>query len=74
MPCRVGITMNPDRRKREWESRYSTLRNWEIVSRHNTKSAAQQKEDEIALFLGCDASPGGAGPEHADWCVYVFEY
>lgn len=74
MACRVGITTNPGRRKREWESEYPTLRNWRIVSRHKTKSAAQAAEDRFADSYGCDASPGGAGPEHANWCVYVFEY
>ena len=74
MPCRVGITTDPDRRKREWKFRHPTLKNWEIVSWHKTKSAAQQEEDALADFLDCVASPGGAGQEHADWCVYVFDY
>lgn len=74
MACRVGITTNPGERRRYWESKYSTLRNWRIVSRHETKSAAQQKENEIARSRGCDASPGGAGSAYARWCVYVFDH
>ena len=75
MPCRVGITTDPDRRKREWKFRHPTLKNWEIVSWHRTRSAAQQKEDEIAHSLGCDAHHGGAEPAYADWWyVYVFEH
>lgn len=74
MACRVGITTNPGERRRYWESQHSTLRNWRIVSRHKTKQEAQQKENELARSCGCVASPGGAGPEHADWCVYVFDY
>ena len=74
MPCRVGITTNPSERKRYWESQHSTLRNWRILARGLTKSAAQKLENEEASRLGCTASPGGAGSENASWSVYYFQY
>lgn len=74
MPCRIGITTNPGERKRHWEGQHPTLRNWEILGRHSTKSEAQAAETRLARQYGCQASPGGDGPEHADWVVYKFDY
>ena len=74
MACQVGITTDPDRRKREWQSERPSLRNWRIVSTHRTKSAAQKKESEVAGNSGCNAHAGGSGPENATWHVYRFTY
>ena len=74
MACRIGMTTNPGERKRHWESKHSTLRNWQILERHNTKSAAQQAETRLARELGCEAAPGGPGDEHDNWCIYKFDY
>lgn len=74
MPCRVGISTNPDERKRYWSGRVTGLRDWRIVSRHSTKSAAQRAETDYAERSGCVANPGGAGPERATWLVYRFTY
>ena len=74
MGCRIGITTNPGARRRHWESQYPTLRNWRIVSRHESKSEAQREENRLARLYGCEAHPGGDGPERAKWCVYMFEY
>ena len=74
MACRVGITTDPQRRKQEWEEEYPWLRRWTIISRHSTRSAAQTKENQEARNRGCEAHPGGAGPERATWYVYYFEY
>ena len=74
MACRIGITTNPGERKRHWESEHPTLRNWEILARHPSKSAAQLAETRLARQHGCQASPGGDGPEIGKWCVYKFDY
>ena len=74
MACRVGITTDPEERKRYWQSRYRSLRNWRIVGQYNSKTKAQQEETRLARLWGCEASPGGAGPEYAVWYVYVFEH
>ena len=74
MPCRVGITMDPDRRKEEWKLRCPSLRNWKIESMHRTRDAAQAEESRIARQRGCVSHPGGAGTENATWYVYSFDY
>ena len=72
MNCRVGITTDSDRRKQEWKKRYPRLRKWQIISRHRTKTAAQNKERAVAEEHGCYAHPGGSGPERGAWNVYHF--
>lgn len=74
MPCRVGITTNPEERKQHWQNQHPTLRNWQILATYPTKSQAQQRETQEAASRGCQASPGGAGPEVATWSVYYFDY
>ena len=74
MPCRIGISMNPDERRAHWERECLNLRNWQVLGRFPSKSAAQAHETSEAARLGCDASPGGAGDEHATWYVYYFEH
>lgn len=74
MGCRVGITTDPDRRKREHEGDYPSLRNWKILKEFNNKSAAQKYENEYAAHHGCDAHPGGAGEENDNWSVYRFDF
>lgn len=73
MACRIGITMNPNRRQQEWLNRYPNMRNW-VCRGPYTKSEAQAIENSEAIRLGCKAHPGGAGPEYGAWYVYYFEY
>lgn len=74
MACQVGITMNPERRRQEWEREYPNLRNWELISHHFTRSAAQSREIEEANRRGCNYGSGGGGQENALWYVYRFTY
>ncbi len=74
MSCRVGITTDPDRRKKEWENQHPTLRNWKILSKHDSKTKAQSRENQEARNRGCVSGSGGGGPEYATWYVYYFEY
>lgn len=74
MPCQIGITMNLERRKRQWKNKRPRLRNWRRLSTHRTKSAAQAMERKLAKKYGCNYHPGGAGPERATWYVYRFDY
>ena len=74
MPCQIGITMDLERRKRQWKNKRPRLRNWEKLSTHRTKSAAQAMERKLAKKYGCKYHPGGAGPERATWSVYRFDY
>ena len=74
MACRVGITTDPQRRKREWKAEHPRLWNWRILSRYYSKTAAQRRETAEANRRSCVSRPGGAGPEDATWFVYYFEY
>ena len=74
MACRVGITMDPDRRRAEWRRRYPSMFDWTIVATYYSKAAAQRAETNAAATQGCVASPGGGGPENAKWYLYRFYY
>lgn len=74
MPCRIGITTDPLERNRYWRSQYTSLTNWRIIGSRPSKTMAQTEESLIANNWGCDASPGGAGPEYATWYIYAFEH
>ena len=74
MACRIGITTDPDERRRYWQTQHPFLRNWQIIGMHFTKTAAQRQENTEAARRGCVSAPGGAGPEAATWHVYYFEY
>ena len=72
--CRVGMTMNPSDREKDWLRKYPGLRHWTILGQYSSKSAAQKRESLEARRLGCASSPGGDGPEAATWHVYYFQY
>ena len=74
MPCQVGITTDPDRRRQEWQNQRPTLRNWSILSRHSTRTAAQAAENREARIRGCNSGAGGSGNENDTWYVYYFDY
>lgn len=74
MPCRIGITTDPDRRKSEWEGKYPTLTNWELLKGPlATKQEAQVSETTLSQDLGCESAPGGDDP-FVKWYVYKFDY
>lgn len=73
MPCRVGITTDPDRRRREQKNSHYGFTNWHIVKAFAKRSDAQDYERWYASRYDCQASGGGRiarGP----WYVYVFTY
>lgn len=74
MACRIGITTRPNGRRKDWETVYPDLTNWQILETHSTKSDAQAAENRLAKQLGCVAHPGGDGSEDDTWYVYYFEY
>ena len=75
MPCRVGITTDPVRRKKEWESEYSSLRNWQTYGPYTTRQKAQEKENQLAVIYGCASHPGGREPDDsAYWYAYKFDH
>lgn len=74
MACRIGITTNPEARRRYWESQHPVGFGWEILRWCSSKSEAQGWETHFAALYGCEAHPGGDGLEFDDWCVYRFSY
>ncbi len=76
--CRIGMTTNPERRKKEWERDYrkqgNNIISWNIVKTYKSKSAAQEFETKEAKKQNCEAHSGGRGPEKATWYVYKLEY
>lgn len=79
MPCRVGITTNPKRRKREWERLVIKLRNWQLHGCYQNKDDAQEEEDRLvqACFdrgKTCYGDAGGGDPDDEGWTVYSFDY
>ena len=73
MPCRVGITSDPARRRSEWESSVVGFRNWRIIGTHQTREQAQQHEEQYARQHGCQASNGGHNTK-GPWHEYHFDY
>lgn len=73
MPCRVGITTNPDERRAYWETQVVGLTNWRILEWYSSREDAQAHENRYAQQSGCQASHGGA-PAQGPWAVYRFDY
>lgn len=73
MPCRVGITTEPDVRRAYWQNQVVGFTNWRILSRFRSKAEAQAYETRYARRYGCQASAGGADAP-GTWCVYRFDY
>ena len=74
MACRIGITRDLDERKVYWQRQHKMLREWRVLHVTHSKAAAQIYETAQARISGCEAAPGGPGPETATWYVYYFEY
>ncbi len=66
--------MDPEEQKQYWRFQYRSFREWEIVTRCNSKFNAQEDEARLAELWDCEVQPGEAGPEQAVWYVYVFEH
>ena len=82
MPCRVGITTNPEQRKRYWENRVTEFRNWQLHGYHKEKGDAQEEENRLFRRCRvhekhrgtCHAHHGGGDPDEEGWTVYSFDY
>ena len=74
MPCRVGITTDPERRRHEWQERFPALHHWQILACGLTKHDAQIRQTLEAIRHGCAHAPIGSEVENTSWSVYYFEY
>ena len=76
--CRIGMTMDPNRRKKELERKCKkqgqNIISWNIIKTYKSKSSAQEFETKEAKKQNCEAHPGGRGPEKATWYIYKLEY
>ena len=73
MPCRVGITTDPEGRRAYWKSQVVGLKNWRILKSLADKAKAQEYETQYATRYGCQAHAGGADAPSL-WYVYRFDY
>ena len=76
MPCRVGITTNPEEHKAHWVREHPQMRNWRADGPYSSRAKAQEREDLLKARYNCAAHPVGADPAHpsARWWVYKFDY
>jgi hypothetical protein len=83
MPCRIGMTTNPEAGQAYWQNQAIGFTNWEILEIFRSKAAAKEYETYYALRHGCEASLGASGSpilgrepatEHEWWYVYHFDY
>jgi len=73
MPCRVGITTDPDTRRAYWQNQVVGFRNWQILNRFRSKAEAQGYETRYARRHGCQAYAGGPDAP-GTWYAYRFDY
>jgi hypothetical protein len=83
MPCKIGITTDPEGMRDYWQNRVAGFTNWEILNMFRSEAAAKEYETGYALRNGCEATLGAAdGPRTAReartqydwWYVYHFDY
>jgi len=84
MPCKVGITTNPEARRAYWQTRAAGFTNWQILEMFRSKAAAKEYATAYALRHKCEAVPGDLdfldrekdlATEHEYWWyVYHFDY
>ena len=69
----VGITTNPEERKKYWTEKDPAIRNWKILGKFNSKSEAQFAQSRYAREMESAVYSGGGGSEEGIWYVYSFE-
>jgi hypothetical protein len=83
MPCKVGITTNPEARRAYWHDQAQGFTNWQILEVFRSKAAAKEYQTAYALRHGCellpvDADAPGTGREPTTeqewWYIYHFDY
>ena len=78
LSCRIGITTDLEARKQFWKGEYlkkgKVIKNWTILSVHQSKSVAQKVETREAKKQNCVAFPRERNSEKTTWYVYKFEY
>ena len=73
MRKRVGISHDPEERRKHWERKYPSLRDWTIIARHLTYEQAQKKEEEY-IAKGYEGGLGGEKKSGRVYSVYTFTH
>jgi hypothetical protein len=83
MPCKIGITTNPEGTRVYWQNQAKEFADWQILEIFRSKAAAKEYETAYALRHGCEAALGHSDSprttreptiEHDWWYVYHFDY
>ena len=74
MKKRVGITHDPEERKKYWKREYPSLWNWEIVSSGLTYEEAQRIEKDYIDNKGYEGGLGGERKSGRIYSVYTFNH
>lgn len=72
--CRVGMTSDPEGRKKYWETFFPNMFGWRFIKTNLTYDEAQKLENEHAKQWGCDAEPEGDRKHGKVYVVYKFFY
>ena len=73
------MTTNPEQRRKTWGGKYSQkgikIKKWTILSKHQSRSKAQEVETREAKKQNCVSSPGGKNPKNPKWWyIYKIEW
>jgi hypothetical protein len=83
MPCKIGITTNPESRRVSWQEQTEGFANWQILEVFRSKAAAKEYQTAYALRHGCEMELGDSDElrlakepttEEEWWYVYHFDY
>jgi hypothetical protein len=83
MPCRIGMTTNPEAKQAYWQNQTTGFTNWQILEVFRSKTAAKEYETFYALRHGCETELGDSdapvtakesATEYDWWYVYHFDY
>jgi hypothetical protein len=73
MPCRVGITTDPEDKKAFWRTECLGFAHWRVLAKFATRKKARDYEMTFAKEHCCTAEPGGLDVD-GSWYVYQFEF
>lgn len=73
MPSIVGITCNPEKSKKEWESKVSIFQYWQIVAKYTDHERAVIYAKSYARAFN-STFVNSEKDTPAEWYVYHFSY
>ena len=73
MPCRVGVTTDLERCKREWIPKVNGFQKWLQLASYPTKELAQAYENGMQMGHQCEAASCGDDAD-GPWHVYHFHF